>query len=819
MLVSFLDKPNRASSEESAGKPDDPARFSELEHELELTRSELQGVIRDLEASGEDQKAINEEALSFNEEYQSTNEELVTSKEELQSYNEELTALNAQLQETLEKQRSTSNDLENVLYSTNVATIFLDLDLKIRFFTPATRSVFNVISGDIGRPLADLQSLAPDHAFAADAHEVLQGCKKRECEIQTPSGAWFHRRLMPYQNHIGAIEGIVITFTDMTKRKNDAETLESAKRSAEQATLAKSRFLAAASHDLRQPLQTLALIRGLLAKTAASDGTTKLIAGFGDTLSAMSGMLDTLLDVNQIEAGIVRPTMTCFPVLDILERLRDEFVYHAKAHRLTLRFVASSLVVESDHHLLEQMVRNLLSNAFKYTTTGKVLLGCRRQGDALRIEIWDTGSGIPKSDLEAIFVEYHQLDNSAQQRSRGLGLGLSIVQSLGKLLGHEVRVRSVPGRGSVFSIDVRQVCEAQGHPRISAVPATPSAIDRHHTDAFILLVEDDPEIQRLMVQALTADGHRVLAASDGAGALALLADVDRAPDILLADYNLPGGMDGLAVASRIQSKFEKNIAIVILTGDISTEGLRRIAAQDCLALNKPIQAELLLASLQTLLNGTTPPTKAVSIVDQEPHGGIKVFIVDDDERIRTMIREVFESNGHSVEDYVDGESFLTAYRPGRDECVLIDAGLPGMSGAALLSSLRKSGLVLPAIMITGRSDVAMAVNAMKSGASDFIEKPASAEDLLESVMRAIDRARDRNERVTWQADAADNLAALTPRQRQVLDLVLAGSASKLIAFELGISQRTVENHRASIMKKTKTKSLPALARLAYAASA
>ena len=815
LLVSFIDKPNRPSGEQAAGSLDEPASIVELERELEVTRSELQGAIRDLEASGEDQKAINEEALSFNEEYQSTNEELVTSKEELQSYNEELTALNAQLQETLEKQRTTSNDLQNVLYSTDVATLFLDKDLKIRFFTPATRSIFNVIPGDIGRPLADLRSLAPDLGFAADAREVLRTLQPREREIQVQVGAWFQRRILPYRGHDGAIDGIVITFIDVTGRKHDAQVLETAKRLAEQATLAKSRFLAAASHDLRQPLQTLSLIRGLLAKTARGEGTDRLIVGLEETLSAMSGMLDTLLDVNQIEAGIVRPTVSSFPVLDILERLREEFAYHAKAHGLVLRVVACGLIVESDQHLLEQMVRNLLSNALKYTTRGKVLLGCRRHGDSLRIEIWDTGAGIPKDDLEAIFVEYHQLDNSARERSRGLGLGLSIVQSLGKLLGHKVGVRSTPGRGSVFSIEVKRPGTTVGRTR-SAVPAKlPSILGTSHENGLILLVEDDPEIQKLMVQVLTADGHRVMAASDGVGALDLLATA--APDLILADYNLPNGMDGLEVATRVQARCGTPIPVVILTGDISMDALRRIAAQDCLALNKPVQTDLLLGALQTLLNPAPSLPNAPERPYEPPRVHFTLFIVDDDEGIRTWIRSLFEAEGHSVEDFADGESFLAGYSPGVEECVLIDFGLPGMSGAALLAALREAGWSLPAIMITGRSDVAMAVAAMKTGASDFIEKPVLPQDLLASVGRAIDRARDASERLSWKTDAAGHLAALTARQREVLALVLAGSASKTIAFELGISQRTVENHRASIMRKTGTKSLPALARLALVA--
>ena len=229
-------------------------RVTELEQELGATRTELQGAIRNLEILSEEQRAVNEEALSVNEEFQSTNEELLTSKEELQALNEELTALNSQLQETLERQRTTSDDLQNILYSTDVATLFLDPSLKIRFFTPATKSVFNVIPGDIGRPLADLNSLAADTALALDARAVLQNSTPIEREIQTDDGIWFNRRIAPYRTQAKGVAGVVITFTDITERKATAKSLQEAKRHAELATAAKSRFLAVASHDLRQPL-------------------------------------------------------------------------------------------------------------------------------------------------------------------------------------------------------------------------------------------------------------------------------------------------------------------------------------------------------------------------------------------------------------------------------------------------------------------------------------------------------------------------------------------------------------------------------------
>ena len=191
-----------------------------------------------------------------------------------------------------------------------------------------------------------------------------------EREIEA-NGTWFIRRVLPYRTEDKGVEGVVITFTDITERKHTARALELAKQDAERANAAKSRFLAAASHDLRQPLQTLALLQGLLAKAVEGQAAEKLVARLDDTLSAMSGMLNTVLDINQIEAGVVSREVVQFPVADILARLRDEYSYQAQAQGLAWRVVPCSLPIRSDPRLLEQMVRNLVSNAFKYTHAGQ----------------------------------------------------------------------------------------------------------------------------------------------------------------------------------------------------------------------------------------------------------------------------------------------------------------------------------------------------------------------------------------------------------------------------------------------------------------
>ncbi|MGL4439112.1 MAG: CheR family methyltransferase, partial [Bosea sp. (in: a-proteobacteria)] len=448
LLVGFLEADGKsraparvpASGTKSAvkGLADESAHIADLERELQTTRIELHAAIHNLELSSEEQKAVNEEAMSVNEEFQSTNEELLTSKEELQSLNEELTALNSQLHETLDRQRTTSNDLQNVLYSTDLATLFLDPELNIRFFTPATKALFNVIPTDVGRPLADLHSLASDADLAADAHSVLNDLEPIEREIETDTDTWFIRRILPYRNHDKLVEGVVITFTDISERKRIRKALELAKLEAEQANRAKSRFLAAASHDLRQPLQTITFVQGLLAKVVEGEKAQKLVQRLDDTLHAMSGMLNALLDINQIEAGVVRADIVSFQLGDLFDQLREEFSYHAAAKTLVLKVVPCQQLINTDPRLLEQMLRNLLTNAIKYTRSGKVLMGCRRRGGALSIEIWDTGIGIPEAELQSIFEEYHQLDNAARERSRGLGLGLAIVQRLVALLGYRV---------------------------------------------------------------------------------------------------------------------------------------------------------------------------------------------------------------------------------------------------------------------------------------------------------------------------------------------------------------------------------------------
>ncbi|MBI1206849.1 MAG: response regulator [Azospirillum sp.] len=969
LAVSFIDaaKPEPQPSAAAAAADNDPsaafaagdsAQVALLERELDATRTELRSAIRSLEIANEEQKAINEEAMSVNEEFQSTNEELETSKEELQSLNEELTALNGQLQETVERHRSTADDLQNILNSSDVATLFLDRQLNIRFFTSGANSLFGTIATDIGRPLADLARRFDDPDLLSDAQAVLTMLVPKKREVRTDTGAWHQRRALPYRSHDGRIEGVVITFgdiselkaveqefqaarayaesvidtvrqpllvldrslrlvsanpaffrlcglepadtvgrdfatgddpsgtlrrlrdflaligtapapiedyeieidlppqghrhllvnarsipyrpsaeplillavDDITERKQATSALEAAKRQAEHANVAKSRFLAAASHDLRQPLQTLNLLQGLLARTVTDPAAVALVTRLDETLGAMSGMLNTLLDINQLEAGIVRATISCFPITAILERLRNEFSYHTQARGLSWRVIGCAAVVRSDPHLLEQILRNLLSNAVKYTGHGRVLLGCRRRGEHLHIEVWDTGSGIPEAHQHAIFEEFTQLDNPARERSKGLGLGLAIVRRLADMLNHTVEVCSVPDKGSMFSVAV-PIAGAE-RPVKHLVHEQPPNPANAHAGKTILIVEDDPASRELLEVLLDGEGFRTWAVADGAAALALAAQDGVRPDLVVADYNLPGAVTGVQIVEHLrQIPGRPNAAnpvptnpipAIILTGDISIATLQDIARQGCLHLAKPVRTAALLCLIHDLLS--PPPAPAIPAASgpksaPEPTGRLPaspsaIFVIDDDAVLRDTLRALLESDHGTVETYPSAEAFLDAWQPGRDGCLVVDARLPGLSGIELVERLAAEGHSLPTIVITGYGDIDMAVRAMKAGAADFIEKPVRADELLAGIDHAIALARDHTKREAAHKAAEALVAGLTARQRQIMDLVLAGSPSKNIAADLGISQRTVENHRAAIMKKTGSKSLPALARLA-----
>ena len=356
------------------------ARLQALEAELASIRTELANIDRHPSENDPELHAIHADTLSRNQDYQSTNEELITSQEELQSLNEELVALNGQLQETIDRQRTMADDLHNILNSTNVATIFLDLDSHIRFFTPATRVLYNMLPGDIGRPFADLAPIIADPTLADDIARVRDGQQAPEREIDSADGTCFSRKVLPYRAQDNHPEGVIITYTDISERRRAEAIMREARETAEAANLAKSRFLAAASHDLRQPLQSLVLLQELLSRKVTDPECRPLLARLEQTLESMAAMLDGLLDINRIEANAVEVAVGSFPLDDLLAEIVQGLSEQALAGRLTLRHVPTKAeVVPGAPEFVFFLAKGYLEECWGSVCTGKPPSGERKR--------------------------------------------------------------------------------------------------------------------------------------------------------------------------------------------------------------------------------------------------------------------------------------------------------------------------------------------------------------------------------------------------------------------------------------------------------
>jgi signal transduction histidine kinase/ActR/RegA family two-component response regulator len=385
---------------------------------------------------------------------------------------------------------------------------------------------------------------------------------------------------------------------DVTERKRAEQALRRAKEAAERASAAKSRFLAAASHDLRQPLQALDLQRAVLARRVADPEVLQTVRELGLSVDVMRNTLDALLDLSQLETGAMRAEVGEFRLDELFRRIVSEFRGLAAERGLELRVVPSGTVVRSDPRLLERVLQNLVSNAVKYTRAGKVLLGGRRRGGLLRVEVWDTGIGIAPDQLEAVFEEFYQVANPARERRFGHGLGLSIVRAAAELLGHRLDVRSRAGRGSVFAVEVPFVRRAGAGP---AGPADRADADGVAPPATILLVEDDAAIRGALRALLELEGHRVTAAASGGEALRLVERGLCRPAMVVADQNLPGGLSGVETARRVRGLTEPHLPALVITGDVLPDRLAAIRQAALPYLTKPVGADELRALVRGLV--------------------------------------------------------------------------------------------------------------------------------------------------------------------------------------------------------------------------
>jgi signal transduction histidine kinase/CheY-like chemotaxis protein len=377
------------------------------------------------------------------------------------------------------------------------------------------------------------------------------------------------------------------------ERKVDERTAQ-----LELANQAKSRFLAAASHDLRQPLQALGLFVAQLRARMKTVERRRIIERIDAAIAAMNELFNALLDVSKLDAGGLTPDVSEFPIARLLKRIESTFAEAAREKKLSLRVLSSETWVRTDFILIERILFNLVSNAVRYTSRGGIVVGCRRRGAELRIEVWDTGVGIPPDQHRNIFGEFYRLGNSDRDQRAGLGLGLAIVDRLCRLLGHPITVTSTLGKGSRFTVAVPMVA---ARAEVVALPAPIRAPLDISQGKVVVVIDDDPLVLDGMRGLLRSWGCYIVTGASAGAALTGLAAHDHPPDLIISDYRLPDGNTGIEAIERLRSAFASPIPAFLISGDISPERLREARASGYHLQHKPVDPMLLRAMFNQLL--------------------------------------------------------------------------------------------------------------------------------------------------------------------------------------------------------------------------
>ncbi len=376
----------------------------------------------------------------------------------------------------------------------------------------------------------------------------------------------------------------------------ETEHAQAAHRAAEEANLAKSRFLAAASHDLRQPIHAQGLFLEVLARSKLSAGQHDALANARATWQASAEMLDTLLDFSRIEAGVVEPQMQSFHLQPLLNKIENELAPQADAKGIVYRSRETDAAVHSDPALVGLILRNLVSNAIRYTERGGVLVGCRARGDQLLIEVWDTGIGIEPTQHQAIFREFHQLGNAERDRRKGLGLGLAIAQGLARALGQQLALVSKPGRGTVFRLSLPLARLGVVTGRADTTPSGARVFD-----VRVLVIDDDESVRTGMRQLLGAWG----CACDVADSIEEAQALARAhpPGLVISDYRLRELRTGAEAIAALRAEFGAALPALLITGDTAPQRLREARASGVPLLHKPVLPSELYRAMTFVLNG------------------------------------------------------------------------------------------------------------------------------------------------------------------------------------------------------------------------
>lgn len=374
--------------------------------------------------------------------------------------------------------------------------------------------------------------------------------------------------------------------------------LREAKREAEQANLSKTKFLAAVSHDLLQPLNAARLFTSALQEQREQAVSTALVRNISNSLDDVESLLGTLVDISKLDAGVIKPDIAPFAVSELLDNLAVEFRQAAASEGLSLHFVPSSALVRSDIQLLARILRNLLSNAIRYTPSGRVLLGCRRHRQSLSIEVWDSGIGIADDKLKEIFQEFKRGDSQRPKQDRGLGLGLAIVDKIAGMLGHRIQVRSRLGHGSRFSIEVPLAKRA---PRARVEPSAPELLVERLRGSRVWVLDNDAAICAGMRTLLEGWGCQVVTALSEEDLARQVDNYHADADLLIADYHLDNGHNGVDAVASINARRGTALPALMITANYSNELRQQMRELGHTLMHKPVRPMKLKAAMNHLI--------------------------------------------------------------------------------------------------------------------------------------------------------------------------------------------------------------------------
>lgn len=408
--------------------------------------------------------------------------------------------------------------------------------------------------------------------------------------------------LSPVTSSSGAFVSSVIR--DVSERKEMESALIDARHAAELANKANTAFLAAASHDLRQPVQALSLLNGALRRTVEVPLALEMVESQQLSLDAMTNLLNSLLDISRLDAGAVEPETEDFPIQRLVDRLSAEFSRQALQKGLHFKAEDCDKIVHSDPNLLGEIIQNFVSNAIRYTVAGEVVFSCHEQDGNLCIDVKDSGIGIEAEQIEEIFEEFHQIKTPGADKE-GFGLGLAIVKRLADLLGHEVKVDSEPGSGSTFSICIPLVSADRraGAADNKIIDNTSSSVS-----GLIVLIEDDVKVADAWALLLEAEGFRIATAASAQESSTLAKHLDTVPDLIISDFHLLDGSTGVEAVAIIREEFGENIPAFIVSGDTSKMVQEAKLTSNCAIMNKPVNTDhLLQVARSAITTGIVPP--------------------------------------------------------------------------------------------------------------------------------------------------------------------------------------------------------------------